>query len=451
MKTNKIIALILCLVLLVAFAAACNRDKDNNGDSSSDGQQSSDGEGNLPPLSDDPLDGTIEVWCWDPALSIYAMSEAARIYKDINPNFDINIVEVSWNELQTRLSTISSTGALDELPDLFLMQDNAFRKNVTSYPELFVDITGSDIDFSQFSEGKLSHSTINGRNFGVPFDAGTVVNALRTDVLEEANLRLSDFTDVTWDRYIELGKQVLAETGKAIYSDIHRDTDLLMIMLQSAGANLFNEDGSINIADNAELKQAIGIFVELVESGVCHMVDNRDDYIASFVSGEVAGVINGCWVLGTIQGATGQSGDWGITNLPKMNTPGATNYSDYGGSSWVLTSSSRYKELSLDFLENTFAGSVEFYEAILPSSGAVGAWLPAGRSAVYQEPHAFFGGQPIYANIADFTSKVPSNNSGVYYFEARDAVGAALARILDGADIDTELQSAHNQVSSSMG
>lgn len=38
----------------------------------------------------------------------------------------------------------------------------------------------------------------------------------------------------------------------------------------------------------------------------------------SMLNSEVAGVINGCWIMGTIQTAEDQSGKWAITNIPKL-------------------------------------------------------------------------------------------------------------------------------------
>jgi lactose/L-arabinose transport system substrate-binding protein len=386
----------------------------------------------------------ITVWCWDPAFNIFAMEEAANIYKGINPNFEIDIIEVPWDDVQTRLITIATAGQLDTLPDIFLCQDNAFQKNVINFPEIFADLTDSGIDFNSFGSAKVAYSVINGRHFGVPFDNGTVINALRTDVLEEAGHTIDDFRDITWDRYIELGMDILERTGKPIMSDRYRETDLIMIMLQSTGASMFNADGSPNIADNAELKESMRIFVELIESGVCEIVNNWDEYIASFVNGDVAGTINGCWILGSIQTADDQAGNWALTNLPRMNTPGATNYSNNGGSSWAISSSSQNMDLAVSFLANTFAGSVEFYEAILPASGAIGTWIPAAASTVYAEPHPFFGGQSVFADIVDFAGRVPSNYTGVFYYEARDAVGIALAQVVEGADLETALREAED-------
>mgnify|MGYP003326341690 FL=1 len=35
----------------------------------------------------------LTVWCWDPAFNMYAMEEAAKIYKTTNPNVTVEIVE----------------------------------------------------------------------------------------------------------------------------------------------------------------------------------------------------------------------------------------------------------------------------------------------------------------------------------------------------------------------
>ncbi len=85
---------------------------------------------------------TLTVWCWDPMFNIYAMEEAAKIYKDIKPNVTINVVETPWNDLQQKLITSLSANATENLPDIILMQDNAIQKNVMTYPEAYVPSMG---------------------------------------------------------------------------------------------------------------------------------------------------------------------------------------------------------------------------------------------------------------------------------------------------------------------
>ena len=86
-------------------------------------------------------------------------------------------------------------------------------KNVMNYPGVFYDLTDSGIDFSQFADFKANHTIVEGRNYGVPFDNGAAITALRVDILEEAGYTVDDFTDITWSRFIEIGKDVLEKTG----------------------------------------------------------------------------------------------------------------------------------------------------------------------------------------------------------------------------------------------
>ena len=116
----------------------------------------------------------LTVWCWDPAFNINAMNEAAAIYQQDHPDFELEVIETPWEDVQTLLTTAATSGDLSTLPDIFLMQDNAFQKNVISYPDSVVDLTDL-IDFSQFAPAKAAYSIIDGKNYGVPFDNGAVV------------------------------------------------------------------------------------------------------------------------------------------------------------------------------------------------------------------------------------------------------------------------------------
>ena len=423
-KMKKLLALILVLAL-AASAFACG----GNGGSGSSAGSIEDG-------------GTVTVWCWDPAFNLFAMEEAAKIYKDINPNFEINIVEVPWDQIQDTLTAAATTGVMDALPDIFLMQDMAFQRNVMTFPDLFTDLSDSGIDFSQFAAGKRGFSTIDGKNFGVPFDNGATIFAVRTDVIAEAGFTVADFTDVTWAQFIDRGKEVLEATGKPMISTTAGGGDFITVMLQSAGVDLFKADGSPNIAGNATLIAAIETYLELVNTGVLLEVTGWDEYINSFVDNVVAGTISGCWILGSVQLNTETAGEWRVTNIPRLEVPGGTNYSNWGGSSWAVTSVAENPALAIDFLAKTFAGSVELYEVILPASGAIGTWAPAAASSVYAEPHPFFDGQAVFADIVRFAGNVPSINVGIYFYTANDNIAIAVTNILGGADITAELQAA---------
>lgn len=437
-KPKRISALMLAAALPLAMGlAACGSDSgSDSGDQSADAGGSSGG-------------NELTVWAWDPAFNIYAMEEAAKIYQQDHPDFKLNVIETPWDDLQVKLTTLAMAGTLDELPDIFLMQNNAAQKNMINYPELFADITDGPIDFSQFPTSVVDYSVVDGKNHAVPFDSGTAINALRTDVLEEAGYTLDDFTDISWDEYITMGSDILAKTGKPLLSGVRGEADTVMMMLQSAGLSLFDADGNPTL-DSPDVKNVVEQYVAMIDSGVMVERNSWDEYIGSIVNGEVAGAVNGIWIVGSIQTAEDQSGLWEITNVPSLTgVSGATNYTANGGSSWAVSSSGN-TELAQDFLAATFAGSVELFDNILPASGAVSNWIPAGESPVYQEPQPFFSDQPIYEMVVQYSEHVPSSNTGAYYYEGRNAIGVATTQVLGGMSVDDALAEAQQTVEFAM-
>ena len=200
---KKVISLML-IGAMVASMAACgsNGGSDNGaakGDTSATEESGASEGGN-----------TLTVWTWDPAFNIPAIEEAGRIYKEEmdHPDFELKVVETLSDDCEKKLISAAQSGDLSTLPDIVLMQDNSYQKFVSIYPEAFTDLTDSGIDFSQFAAGKLSYSTVDGKNYGVPFDNGAVIGAYRTDYLEQAGYTIDDLTDIDWNRFIEIGKDV---------------------------------------------------------------------------------------------------------------------------------------------------------------------------------------------------------------------------------------------------
>ncbi len=406
----------------------------------------------LPAAAASEEDNKLTVWTWDPNFNIYAIKKAAEIYAKDHEGFTIEVTEIKSDAIESKITAAVQAGDLSTLPDIFLMQDNSFQKYATFYPDVFVNLTDSGIDFSQFSEAKVAYSTLDGVNYGVPFDNGAVINCLRTDLLEQAGYTVDDFTDITWSDYMEKAKVVLEKTGLPMLTAQAGSPDVIMEMLQSAGASLFNEDGTANIKDNDVLKKCVEIYAQMVADGTLVEVTDWDQYISSLNSSTVASTFNGCWIMASIQAAEDQSGKWAVTNMPKLDdVENASNYSNNGGSSWAISSNTKHEELAVDFLNSTFAGSTELYDDII-SKGALATWAPAGESDAYNVPVDFYGGDTVYAKIVEYATKTPSNTTGAFYYDARDAVGVALSNITQtGADVDSELATAQETLEFNMG
>lgn len=132
---------------------------------------------------------------------------------------------------------------------------------------------------------------------------------------------------------MELAKKVVDANGVPMLTS-SGGSEIVIEMLQSAGASPI-VNGEVHLADNAALKKAIEVYKQLIDEGIMVDYTDWDQYIASMNKGEAAGVIQGCWIMSSIQSAEDQSGKWAIVNMPALDgIDGATNYANCGGASW---------------------------------------------------------------------------------------------------------------------
>ena len=389
---------------------------------------------------------TLTVWCWDPNFNVYAMEQAEKMYQKDHPDFKLDIQEKVYSDIETALITAAEADDYSTLPDIFLMQDYSFHKNVVNYPGIFTELTDSGVDFSQFSAGKLADSTVNGKNYGLPFDNGATIMAIRKDMVEAAGLTVDDFKDTTWSDFIEKAKKVVEKNNVPMLTS-SGGSEIVIEMLQSAGASPM-VDGKVDLVGNEALKKSIETYKQLIDEKIMVDYTDWDQYIASMNKGTAAGVIQGCWIMSSIQAAEEQSGNWAIVDMPKLDgIEGATNYANCGGASWAVSSNCKNTDLAFDFLKSTFGESVELYDDLLPNAGAIASYLPAAESEVYNEASDFYGAQTVYKDLVDFAGKVPGIDYGAYYSDIRSALTDAITNVVqNGADIDSEIKNAQDTV-----
>lgn len=311
-------------------------------------------------------------------------------------------------------------------------------------------IHDAGINYDDFASYKVGYNTVDGQMYGVPFDSGVAVLALRTDIISECGYTVDDFTDITWSKFIELGKDVYSKTGCNLLVDRADVAQLLNVMLQSTGSWYFDESGNVTIANNENLDKVFNVYKELVDNNIVALYNDSHGYNNALWSGTTAGVCQGCWVMSTIKKGEDQSGNWALTNIPKIDgIDSATNYSNNGGGSWMVINKEN-AAVAKAFLAETFAGSVELYNEILPETSAIATYLPAREAKNYGLGDDFFGGQTIYQTIMSYANEVPQINYGLYSSEAYDAIATAMTKVLGGANISDALQEAEESVSFQM-
>jgi lactose/L-arabinose transport system substrate-binding protein len=375
--------------------------------------------------------GKLTIWAWDPNFNIAVMKEAKARYQKINPQAEVNIVEMAKADVEQKLHTVLASGVKEGLPDIVLIEDYNAQKYLQAYPNAFDNLT-TKIKRKNFASYKNALMTLNGKIYGVPFDSGVSSMFVRTDYLQEAGFKPSDLTNITWDQFIAVGKKVKAKTNKAMMAFDTADGGVMRIMLQSAGQWYFDEKGKPAITGNAVIKEAMLTYKKLVDADIIKKVSGWNEWVSAFNKGDTASVITGCWIIGSIKAEKSQSGKWSALPVPRLNAKNSINYSNLGGSSWYITNGSKSKALAEDFLNKTFATDKDFYQKILVSQGAVGTFLPSQNGASYTTADPFFGGQKVYADLSSWMKKIPAVNYGVYTYEADAAMMAAMPEYLGG-------------------
>jgi len=401
-------------------------------------------------------ENTLSVYCWDANFNIPALEAAAEDYKNnVNSDFVLNIIEQSASsDVENAVTLAGESGDYSTLPDIVLFQDHYFQQFHESYADAWSDLADADIDWDDFGAEKLSYSTIDDVHYGVPVDNGTAIMAYRVDLLEEAGYTLDDMTGCTWDKFIEVGEAVYEKTGKYLLCMDGSGNDLPYMMLQAEGESQFT-DGEPTFATNEKYIQIITKIVEMVQKNILYLGNDWSDYTDQAIIGDmVAGVLNGNWIIPTIEQAEENSGKWEITSLPTLE--GGEGYASNGGSSLYITSNCTKPELAADFLAKTFgAGSTETYDAALKNGGVITCSTKAGESAVYQEGVDFFNGQAIYATIVEMGANVPVIEQSDYHYSCRSYVGTAIQNLVAAGEptedsVAAALQDAQDQLSFEM-
>ncbi len=391
----------------------------------------------------------LSVYAWDANFNIPALEAAAEAYKAVDPDFTLNIITQSGSsDVEQAVTLAGQSGDYSQLPDIVLFQDHYIQRFVADYPDAWQDLESAGINWDDFGAEKISYSTIGGKHYGAPVDNGTAVFAYRTDILDQCGYTLDDVTGITWERWLEIAKDVKDKTGMAMLSMDHSGDDLPYMFMQAEGKSQWKDNTTPDIVGNDTFKKIIEVIVQGAQDGTIILANSWSDYTDQTIVGDqVAGVMNGNWIIPTIEQVADNSGKWAITTIPTLG--GGEGYAANGGSSLYVTGNCTKPDLAKDFLAYTFGGgegSMQTYDNALKNGGVITTCISAGKSDVYKEGVDFFDGQAIYSEIVEMGSHVPVVQQSDFHYSLRTLVGNAITNIINGADIDTEIQGIQDQI-----
>ncbi len=393
----------------------------------------------------------LTVTAWDANFNGNALKAAYEDYKaNVDPDFELEINIVSGSsDVEQAITTAGASYDYSNLSDIVLFQDHYIQSFVMDYPDAWMDLEDAGINWDDFGAEKLSYSTVDGVHYGVPVDNGTAIMAYRVDLLEQCGYTIADMTGITWDKFLEVGKEVYAKTGKALLSMDGGGNDLPYMLLQAEGKSQF-KDGKPYITENEDLVKIVTLICDMIKEHVLILANDWTGYTnETIMQDQVAGVLNGNWIIPTMSQVTDNAGKWEITTLPTLT--GAEGYAANGGSSLYITANCKNPELAKKFLAYTFGGSTQTYDNALRTGGVIGCCISAAQSSVYQEGVPFFNGQAVYSKIVEMGASVPIVEQNDYHYTCRTAIGNAIQNILGGMDVMEALTNAENELKFAMG
>lgn len=393
--------------------------------------------------SEDAAADELTVWAWDESFNIPAVNDAVAIYKKENPDVKINVVTMSQDDIVAKLNTSLASGTYDGLPDVVLVEDYKIQGYLNSYPDEFADLS-SVVNKDDFATYKTGVNMIGDAIYGVPFDSGVAALFYRKDLVEQAGYTEADMKDLTWEKYIEIGKAVKEKTGVDWLTLDPSDIGQIRMMIQSAGAWYTDAEGNVTIADNAALVSSINVYKTLMESGFVKQTSDWDQFVGAFNNGEVASVFTGCWITNSVKNAEDQSGLWRVASLPRLSDiDTSVNASSIGGAGWYVLKNVGHEAAAVDFLGKTFGSSQELMYQLGDEISLVSTLTAASD---YSKKDEFFGGQDIAADFGTWTANVPTVNYGENTYAIEDIMTEAVQAIVAGSDPTEILNDYQSQV-----
>lgn len=391
-------------------------------------------------------DNVVTVWAWDEAFNIKAANEAAAIYKEINPDVTIEVVTMAQDDIVQKLNTALAAGSYEGLPEVVLVEDYRIQGFLTNFGNEFADLSdiASPEDFASF---KTAVNVVDGKLMGIPFDSGVAALFYRLDLVEAAGYTEADMQNITWEKYIEIGKAVKETSGVDMMTMDPSDLGQIRMMLQSAGSWYTDAEGNVSVAGNQAMVDAIETYLDLFNSGVTIEAVGWDQFVGAFQTGKVWSVANGCWISASVTAAADLAGKWAVAPFPSMGrNANSVNGSSCGGAGWYVLQNVGDTDAAKDYIKHTFASSVELMNTLATEINLVSTMNAASAAENYAKGMDFYGGQQVFADLFAWQENVPAVNYGMHTYQIESKMTEAVQAIKDGGDIETVLADYQAQI-----
>ena len=293
------------------------------------------------------LSGTIDFWTFDETGSKLLADAFMAKY----PKVTIKTSLLSWDDLPKNLQTTIAAGS--GAPDVAYIEGGMFGKFVNN--EGLEDLLAEPYNAARYQDQFVSGNwnrwlSLDGQKLlGFPWDQPPMVTFYRPDILEEAGYPSdpAGFGELLQDQ-TKVMEMAQALKAKGIFTFEFSQTPIDML---TSKVGFWDHD--LNYLRNTdEFATALDLSKQIKQMGLALDQSSfwSDEGKAAMTGGKLLMVTFGTWAQGQLKDlGEDQIGKWKATNLPFGN------YVGNGGSTMVIPSQAKNKELAWEFIQFSLA------------------------------------------------------------------------------------------------
>jgi arabinosaccharide transport system substrate-binding protein len=299
----------------------------------------------------------------------------------------------------------------------------------------FVDLTDRLRDeglLEQINGPSFSPWTSRGRIFGIPHDVHPVMLAYRADLVEAAGIDVS--TIETWEDYFRVMRPLMSdadgdgEPDRYLLSFWETHAEPLEMLLLQAGGGFFDEAGRPTIATEVNAR-AMATLACWVGGPATRVAADAPDFNAGGNELKLSGYVVGCfmpdWMCDIFQKEMPQLGG----KLKLMPMPawerGGRRTSVWGGSMIGISRAAPDPDAAWELAKHLYL-SPELARELYKEGDIISPVRSNWSDPVYDEPDAYFCGQPKGRMYIALAGDVPLRPSSPFTLVARSRVQEAL-------------------------
>lgn len=423
MKFKKAAALLLSGIMVFGMLTECSA-----------------GETSETPDETSSLSGEVHYAFWD-TIQVPWLEECVKEFNKIYPDVEIILEPNVWDEYWTKLEAAATGGSL---ADVFWMNGPNIAKYALGDMLLPIDdmIAEAGIDLADYPQGTVDQFNIDGKQYAIPKDFGTINVWYNKSLFDEAGVEYPT-DDWTWEDMVDKAEKLTKEDGSVYGIAAPYDGQTCYYNTVFAnGGEIISDDKKSSGYDKPETQAGIQCWIDLQTAGLSPSQASLEEATADaqFLSGKVAMAWIGSWLLPNIL-ASDIKDDIDCVEVPSINGQKGNTAHGLGNCIYKNTKNPEASWAWVEFLAGETANvlSAEMGAAIPALKGTAQAWVDAypqyNLKSYITAAEEYSFEYPSSVNTAEWNQYEADNLKKVYALEtdlktAADNLAAQMNEVL---------------------